>query len=69
MCQHKFEGPPSLSAKAIRSLGERFCNLSEADLSDKALKKKKNPSSCVGPNKPGKSDKEDKKQDSTYEDN
>jgi hypothetical protein len=69
MCQHKFEGPPSLSAKAIRSLGERFCNLSEVDLSDKALKKKNNPSSCVGPNKPGKSDKEDKEQDSTDEDN
>jgi hypothetical protein len=69
MCQHKFEGPPSLSAKAIRSLGERFCNLPEVDLSDKALKKKKNPSGCVGPNKPGKKDKEDKKQDFADEDN
>jgi hypothetical protein len=68
MCQHKFEGPPSLSAKAIRNLGERFCNLSEVDLSDKALKKK-NPSGCVGPNKPGKKDNEDKKQDSVDEDN
>jgi hypothetical protein len=69
MCQHKFEGPPSLSAKVIRSLGERFCNLSEVDLSDNALKKKKSPSGCVGPNKPGKGDKEDKNQDSTDEDN
>jgi hypothetical protein len=69
MCQHKFEGSPSLSAKAIRNLGERFCNLSEVDLSDKALKKKKNPSGCVGPNKLGKKDNENKKQDSADEDN
>jgi hypothetical protein len=69
MCQHKFEGPPSISAKNIRRLGERFCNLSEVDLFDIALKKKKNPSGCVGPSKPGKGDKEDENQDSTDEDN
>jgi hypothetical protein len=57
MCQHKFEGPPSLSAKTIRRLGERFCNLSEEELADKALKKKKNPPGCVGSNKSGKKDK------------
>ena len=68
MCQHKFEGPPSLSAKVIRNLGEKFCNLSEVDLSDKALKKKKNPTGYVGPKKPGKKDKDDKKQDSVDED-
>jgi hypothetical protein len=68
MCQHKFEGPPSLSAKVIRNLGEKNCNLSEVDLSDKALKNKKNPSGCVGPNKPGKKDNDDKKQDSADED-
>jgi hypothetical protein len=42
MCQHKFEGPPSLSAKVVRNLGANFCNMSEDDLSDKMLKKKKN---------------------------
>jgi hypothetical protein len=61
LCQHKCEGPPSLSAKTIRSLGERFCNLSEEELADKALKKKKNPPGCVGSNKSGKKDKGDKK--------
>ena len=69
MCQHKFEGPPSLSAKTIRRLGESFCNLSEEELADKALKKKKNPPGCVGPNKSGKKDKGDKKQDSSDDDN
>jgi hypothetical protein len=69
MCQHKFEGPPSLSAKTIRRLGERFCNLSEEELADKALKKKKNPPGCVGSNKSGKKDKGDKKQDSSDDDN
>jgi hypothetical protein len=65
MCQHKFEGPSSLSAKTIRRLGESFCNLSEEELADKALKKKKNPPGCVGSNKSGKKDKGDKKQDSS----
>jgi hypothetical protein len=55
---------PSLSAKNIRRLGERFCNLSEEDLSDIALKKKKNPSGCVGSDKPGKEDSGDQNQDS-----
>jgi hypothetical protein len=49
MCQHKFEGPPSLSAKVIWNLGTKFCSMSEDDLSDKILKKKKNSSGCVGP--------------------
>lgn len=66
MCQHKFEGHPSLSAKVIRNLGEKFCNLSEVDLSDKVLKKKKNPTGCVGSKKPGKKDKNDKEKE--YED-
>jgi hypothetical protein len=61
--------PPSLSAKTIRRLGERFCNLSEEELADKALKKKKNPPGCVGSNKSGKKDKGDKKQDSSDDDN
>jgi hypothetical protein len=68
MCQHKLEGPPSLSAKTIRRLGESFCNLSDVELDDKALKKKKNPPGCVGPKKPGKKDKGDKKQDSSDDD-
>jgi hypothetical protein len=67
MCQHKFEGPP-LSAKVIRNLGEKLCNLSEVDLSDKVLKKKKNSTGCVSPKKPGKKDKNDKEQDSEDED-
>jgi hypothetical protein len=39
------------------------------ELADKALKKKKNPPGCVGPNKSGKKDKGDKKQDSSDDDN
>jgi hypothetical protein len=41
MCHHNFDGPPSLSSKVIRNLGAKFCNMSEEDLSDKNLKKKK----------------------------
>jgi hypothetical protein len=37
MCHHKFEGPPSLSAKVIRNLGEKFCSMPEEDLFDKKL--------------------------------
>jgi hypothetical protein len=68
MCHHKFEGLPSLSAKVIRNLGEKFCNRSEADLSDKILKKKKNSAGCVGPKKLGKKDKNDKEHDTEDED-
>jgi hypothetical protein len=60
MCQHKFEDPPSLSAKVIRNLGAKFCSMSEDDLSNKMLKKNKNSSGCVGPKKLGKKDKNDK---------
>jgi hypothetical protein len=38
-------------------------------VSDIALKKKKNPSGCVGSDKPGKGDNGDQNQDSTDEDN
>jgi hypothetical protein len=70
MCQDKSEGPPSLSAKNIRRLGERFCNLSEEDLSDIALKKKKkNPFGCVGSDKPENEDSGDQNQDPIDEDN
>jgi hypothetical protein len=57
-----------LSAKVIRNLGEKFCNMLEVDLSDKILKKKKNSLGCVGPKKPGKKDKNDKEKDNEDED-
>lgn len=68
MCHHKFDGPPSLYAKVIRNLGAKFCNMSEEDLSDKKLKKKKNSLGCVGPKKPNKKDNNDKKEDNADED-
>jgi hypothetical protein len=49
MCHHKFDGPPSLSAKVIRNLGAKFCNMSEEELSDKKLKKKKIPQDVLAP--------------------
>jgi hypothetical protein len=57
-----------LSVKVIQNLGAKFCNMSEDDLSDKMLKKKKNSSGCVGPKKPGKKDKNDKEKDNEDED-
>jgi hypothetical protein len=57
-----------LSAKVIRNLGEKFCNMLEVDLSDKILKKKKNSLGCVGPKKQGKKDKNDKEKDNEDED-
>lgn len=68
MCHHKFEGPPSLSAKVIRNLGEIFCSMSKEDLSNKKLQKKKKSSGCVGPNKPSKKDKNDKEKNNDDED-
>ena len=58
-----------MSGKVIQNLGEKFYNMSEADLSDKILKKKKkNSAGCVGPKKPGKIDKNDKEHDSEDDD-
>lgn len=68
MCHHKFDGPPFLSAKVIRNLGAKFCNMSEEDLSDKKLKKKKSTLGCVGPKKPNKKYNNDKKEDNADED-
>jgi hypothetical protein len=48
MCQHNFDGPPLLSSKVIRNLGSRFCNLSDDDLSERRLKKKKLAVGVVG---------------------
>jgi hypothetical protein len=58
MCHHNFDGPPSLSSKVIRNLGAKFCNMSDEDLSDNNLKKKKKFSSgSIGPKKTSKKDK------------
>jgi hypothetical protein len=42
--------------------------MSEEELSDTKLKKKKNSSGCVGPQKPNKKDKNGKKEDNADED-
>jgi hypothetical protein len=68
MCHHKFDGPPSLSTKVIKNLGAKYCSMSEEELSDTKLKKKKNSSGCVGPQKPNKKDKNGKKEDNADED-
>jgi hypothetical protein len=51
MCQHKFDGPPTLSSKVIRSLGSKFCKMLEDDLTDKSLKKKNSSSGVVSSSK------------------
>jgi hypothetical protein len=68
MCHHNFDGPPFLSSKVIRNLGAKFCSMSEEDLSDKNLKKKKFSSGSICPKKPNKKDKNDKKEDNNEED-
>jgi hypothetical protein len=57
MCHHNYDGPPSLSSKVIRNLGAKFCNMSDEDLSNNNLKKKKFSSGSVGPKKTRKKDK------------
>jgi hypothetical protein len=47
MCQYKFDGPPTLSSKVIRSLGSKFCKMTEDDLLEKNLKKRKTSSRSV----------------------
>jgi hypothetical protein len=51
MCQHMFDGPPTLSSKVIQSLGSKFCKMSEDDLTDKSLKKNKSSSGLVSSSK------------------
>jgi hypothetical protein len=66
MCQHKFDGPPTLSTKVIRNLGSKFCNMSEDELTNKNLKKKTS-SRAVCFKKPNKKDRNDKKDDNNDE--
>jgi hypothetical protein len=69
MCQHNFDGPPLLSSKVIRNLGSRFCNLSDEDLSERRLKKKKLTVGVVGQQRAGRKGSDDEKtDDSTNED-
>jgi hypothetical protein len=68
MCHHNLDGPPSLSSKVIRNLGAKFCSMSEEDLSDNNLKKKKFSPGSVGPKKTSKKDKNDKNEDNNEED-
>jgi hypothetical protein len=67
MCQHKFDGPPTLSSKVIRSLGSKFCKMFEDDLTDKCLKKKKSSSSSVNSSQ-SKDKKSNGKKDSDNDD-
>jgi hypothetical protein len=68
MCQHNFDAPP-LSSKVLRNLGSRFCNLSEDDLSEHRLKKKKSTVGSVGQQRVGRKDLDDERtDDSTDED-
>jgi hypothetical protein len=60
--------PPSLSSKVIQNFGAKFCSMSEEDLSDKNLKKKKFSSGSIYPKKPNKKDKNVKKEDNNEED-
>jgi hypothetical protein len=69
MCHHNFDGPPSLSSKVIQNLGNKFCSMSDDDLSDTNLKKKKSSSGSVGQKRMSKKDKDNEKnEDSNEED-
>lgn len=69
MCQHNFDGPPLLSSKVMRNLGSRFCNLSDEDLSERRLKKKKLIVGAVGQQRTDRKDSdEERTDDSTDED-
>jgi hypothetical protein len=69
MCHHNFDGHPSLSSKVIRNLGNRFCSMSDDDLSDTNLKKKKSSSGSVGQKRMSKKDRDNEKnEDSNEED-
>jgi hypothetical protein len=57
MCHHNFDGSPAMSSKVIRNLGAKLCNMSDEDLSDNNLKKKKFSLGSVGPKKASKKDK------------
>jgi hypothetical protein len=60
---------PPLSSKVLRNLGSRFCNLSEDDLSEHRLKKKKSAAGSVGQQRVGRKDLDDERNDdSTDED-
>jgi hypothetical protein len=61
MCHHNFDGPPSLSSKVIWNLGTKFCNMSDKELSDNNLKKKKSSSGSVGQKRTSRKDKENEK--------
>lgn len=67
MCHHKFDGPPTLSTKVIRNLVSKFCSMTEDELTDKNLKKKKTSSRSVCSKKPNKKDINDKNEDSNDE--
>jgi hypothetical protein len=67
MCHHNFDGPPSLFSKVIQNLGTKFCNMSDEDLSDNNLKKKKFTSGSVGQKKMSRKDKENEKIEDTNE--
>jgi hypothetical protein len=62
MCQHNFDAPP-LSSKVLRNLGSRFCYLSEDDLSEHRLKKKKSAVGSVGQQRVDRKDLDDEKTD------
>jgi hypothetical protein len=63
MCQHNFDGPPLLSSKVMRNLGSRFCNLSDDDLSERHLKKKKLAVGAVGQQRTGRKDSDEERTD------
>jgi hypothetical protein len=65
MCHHNFDGPPSLSSKVIQNLGTKFCNMSDEELSDNNLKKKKSSSGSVGQKRTSRKDKENEKNEDT----
>jgi hypothetical protein len=67
MCHHNFDGPPSLSSKVTRNLGTKFCNMSDEELSDNNLKKKKSSAGSVGQKRTSRKDKENEKNEDTNE--
>jgi hypothetical protein len=67
MCQHKFDGPPTLSTKVIWNLGSKFCKMSEDDLTDKNLEKKKSSSGSVSSSRPNDKKRNGKKDGSNDE--